>query len=99
MSKTRRQHSAEFKSRVALEAMRGIDTINAIAAKYEIHPVQVSQWKKEAESRMAEIFSKKADPAVTEMQARESKLFEKIGKLEYELDWLKKKSDELSRLP
>lgn len=99
MSKTRRQHSAEFKSRVALEAIRGIDTIAVIAAKHAVHPVQVSQWKKEAEGRMGEIFARKADPEISELKDRESKLFEKIGKLEYELDWLKKKSDQLSHLP
>jgi len=45
--KSRRRFSAEFKAEVGLEALRGVESINAIAAKFEVHPVQVSQWKKE----------------------------------------------------
>jgi transposase-like protein len=48
MSKKRRQHSPDLKARVGLEALKGIEPVHAIAAKYQVHPVQVSQWKKEA---------------------------------------------------
>ena len=51
MKKHRRKHTAEFKARIALEAIRGIDTLNEIAAKYEVHPVQVGNWKKEVSGR------------------------------------------------
>ena len=47
MKQKRRKHTAEFKAKVALEALKGMDTVNQIAAKYEVHPVQVSNWKKE----------------------------------------------------
>ncbi len=59
MTKKRRTHSAEFKARVALEALKGIKPVHQIASENEIHPVQVSQWKKELQERMAEIFGRK----------------------------------------
>ena len=57
MKRKRRQHSAEFKARVALEALRGIKTVNQIAEDNEIHPVQVSQWKTVIRERLPELFS------------------------------------------
>jgi transposase-like protein len=60
MSK-RRQHSAEFKARVALEAVKGLKTVNEIARECEVHPVQVSQWKKDRVERLPEVFGRKAD--------------------------------------
>jgi transposase len=97
MSKKRRQHNPEFKAKVGLEALKGIEPVHAIAAKHEIHPVQVSQWKKEVAERLPEVFSRKADPNVAEAKAREDELYRKIGQLEMELDWLKKKAGELER--
>lgn len=96
MSKKRRQHASELKARVALEALKGIEPIHAIASKYGVHPVQVSQWKKELLERLPEVFSRKADPGVAEAAEKEAKLYQKIGQLEVELDWLKKKSAELN---
>lgn len=90
MSKKRRQHSPELKARVGLEALKGIEPIQAIAAKYQVHPVQVSQWKKEAAKRLPEVFARKADAEAA--RAREKELFEEIGRLKMELEWLKKKS-------
>jgi len=60
MSKKRRQHSPELKVRVGLEALKGIEPVHAIAAKYQVHPVQVSQWKKEMLERLPEVFARKA---------------------------------------
>jgi transposase-like protein len=54
MSKKRRQHNPELKAKVALEALKGIEPVHAIAAKHEIYPVQVSQWKKELAERLPE---------------------------------------------
>ena len=96
MSKKRRQHSAELKARVALEALKGIEPVHAIAAKYQVHPVQVSQWKKELLERLPEVFARKAEPEVAEAARREELLYQKIGQLEVELDWLKKKSAQLN---
>jgi len=97
MSKKRRQHSAQFKAQVGLEALRGIEPVHAIAEKHEIHPVQVSQWKKEVAERLPEVFAGKADHDALAAKAREDELYRKIGRLEMELEWLKKKAGELER--
>ena len=96
MSKKRRQHSPELKVRVGLEALKGIEPVHAIAAKYQVHPVQVSQWKKEMLERLPEVFARKAPTSVAEAAEHEARLYQKIGQLEVELDWLKKKSAELN---
>jgi transposase-like protein len=96
MSKKRRQHSAELKARVALEALKGIEPVHAIAAKYQVHPVQVSQWKKELLEKLPEVFARKGPPDAAEAAQREERLYQKIGQLEVELDWLKKKSAQLN---
>jgi transposase-like protein len=97
MSKKRRQHSAQFKAQVGLEALRGIEPVHAIAARHAIHPVQVSQWKKEVGERLPEVFAGKPDADAAAAKAREQELFEQIGRLKMELEWLKKKAGELER--
>ena len=94
--KKRRQHTAEFKAKVGLEALKGIEPVHAIAVKYQIHPTQVAQWKRELLERLPEVFESKPPPSVAEAAEREARLFQKIGQLEVELDWLKKKSAELN---
>jgi transposase len=93
----RRTHSPEFKARVALEALKGIRPIHEIAADNEIHPVQVSQWKKELQERMAEIFERKNGRSkdADEEQKMIERLERKVGQLVVERDWLAKKSKEL----
>lgn len=59
MKRHRRKHTAEFKARVAIEAIRGIKTISEIAAEFEIHPVMVSSWKKEMLEHLPELFENK----------------------------------------
>ena len=97
MSKRRRQHSPDLKARVGLEALKGIEPVHAIAARYQVHPVQVSQWKKEAAERLPEVFARKADADAEAAKAREKVLYEEIGRLKMELEWLKKKAGELER--
>lgn len=97
MSKKRRQHSPEFKAKIGLEALKGIEPVHAIAAKHQVHPVQVSQWKKEVAERLPEVFTSKPDADAVTAKAREDELYRKIGRLEMELDWLKKKAGELER--
>jgi transposase-like protein len=93
--KNRRKFSPEFKAQVGLEALKGIEPIHAIAARHEVHPVQVSQWKKEMLERLPQVFAAKAPPGTSDQAAREAQLYQKIGQLEMELDWLKKKSAQL----
>ncbi len=90
MSKKRRQHSAELKAKVGLEALKGTEPIHTIASRYQVHPVQLSQWKKEAAVRLPEVFSKKSDADAEAAKDRKKELFEEIGRLKMELDWLKK---------
>ena len=97
MSKKRRQHSPDLKARVGLEALKGIEPVHAIAAKHAVHPVQVSQWKKELAARLPEVFARKPDAEAADAKAREDELYRKIGQLEMALDWLKKKAGELER--
>ena len=96
MSK-RRTHSPEFKARVAMEAISGRKTIQEIAADHAIHPIQVSQWKRQLLDGASELFirgSKSKDKE--EVQAKEAELFQQIGRLQMELEWLKRISAALT---
>jgi len=93
MKKQRRKHSGAFKAQVALEAAKGVKTINEIAADYELHPVQVSQWKKELEARLPEIVEKPNKTDNGRERQETERLERKVGQLTMELDWLKKKSE------
>jgi len=91
-TKKRKVHTAEFKAKVGLEALRGVKTINEIGQEYGVHPVQVGQWKKEILEQAKTLFEGKRGPKpVTEHESPEL-LYSEIGKLKVELDWLKKKS-------
>ena len=90
-AKKRRRHSPDFKARVALEACRGDRTVNQIASAHELAAVQVSQWKSTLTKGAADLFGRK----VTEIGDTEEitgPLYQEIGRLKMELDWLKKKS-------
>jgi transposase-like protein len=91
MSTIRNRRSPEFKAKVALEALKERRTVNEIASEMEVHPVQVSQWKKLATDGLFELFAKpkKAEGAYETLTSR---LYQEIGQLKVELDWLKKKS-------
>ena len=85
----RRRFTAEFKARVAKEALRGDRTLQQIAARHQLHPNQVSQWKRTASERLAELFERGAQPGQDEREAELRKLHEKIGQLVVERDFLK----------
>ena len=90
MSKKRRKFSPEFKARLALDAMSGEHTITQLASKYNVHPNQISKWKKQAKEGMVASFSGKAqsDQQVNEAQIQE--LHAKNGQLTIENDFLQK---------
>jgi transposase-like protein len=95
MSK-RRTHSPEFKAKVAMEAISGRKTLQEIAADHAVHPIQVSQWKKQLLEGASDLFTRgKKAQAKDESQAKEAELFQQIGKLQMELEWLKKVSTAL----
>jgi transposase-like protein len=92
MTATRKQHSPQFKARVALEAIRGEKTLSQLASQYRVHPIQIGHWKKLAVEMLPELFAdgrkRKAEPGEVEQQV----LYEEIGRLKVELDWVKKKA-------
>ena len=96
MTRKRRNHSAEFKSQVGLEALKGIKTVSEIAREYELHPVQVSQWKKEIQERLPELFGRKPEFDEKKAQKQEERLHQKIGELTIDVDFLKKKCRQLN---
>jgi transposase-like protein len=87
----RRQHSAELKARVALEAIQERRTLNEIASEHGVHPTQVSAWKRQALESLSTLFDGGAQVDGPELKRQESELFEQIGRLKMELEWLKKK--------
>ena len=88
MKNRRKKHGAEFKAKVALEAIKGVKTVNEIASQYEVHPTQVTNWKKQAIRELSGVFSGRGEKAEEELKAR---LYQQIGQLQVELEWLKKK--------
>jgi transposase-like protein len=92
MKNGRRQHSAALKAKVALEAARGLKTTNELAALYEVHPTQIAVWKKRMLEEAAGIFSDRRARGEAEGAALQGRLYEEIGRLKMELDWLKKKA-------
>lgn len=97
MKRKRRHLSAEFKARVAKEALKEEKSIQQIAQENEIAPSQVSQWKKELEERMSEIFERKnaVNKQVLHQEKRASHLERKVGQLVIEKEFLEKKCKQL----
>ena len=88
--KKRKVHSAEFKGKVGLEAVRGFRTVNEIAQQHGVHPVMVAQWKKEILARAGTLFEGKRGPKAEAAHGDDDRLYGEIGRLKTELDWLKK---------
>ncbi len=91
MSTKRRQYSAEYKFKVALEAIKGTKTLSQLASETGVHPNQISQWKGQLLDEGPSVFRRNGDPSQREVQKREAELYEQIGRLKMELDWLGKK--------
>ena len=87
----KRKFTDEFKAKVALEAIKGERTVAEIAARYEVHPNQIAQWKKQLFENAAGVFSKKQDPRVKELEKQNDMMLKKIGQKELEIEWVKKK--------
>ena len=92
--KKRKVHTAEFKAKVGLEAVRGVKTMSEIAQAYGVHPVMVGQWKKEILEQTKVLFETKRGPKPVDENASEDRLYGEIGRLKMEVDWLKKKLGE-----
>jgi transposase len=89
--KSRRKFTAEFKAKVILEALKERSTIEELARKYELHPTQINNWKREAVANMAAVFSADKTEGSADKEQQTEKLYAQIGQLKVENDFLKKK--------
>jgi transposase-like protein len=91
MTTPRKQYSPKFKAKVAVEAIRGERTLSQLASQYHVHPVQIGQWRKTALEQLAELFVDRRSRKQADHDSEKDALYEQIGRLKVELDWLKKK--------
>lgn len=96
MGRKRRQFSSQFKFTVALEAVKGQKTVNEIASEYNVHPSQVGIWKKQLLAEGPGVFDGHGARDLQEQVTRETELYEQIGRLKMELEWLKKKASQFN---
>jgi transposase-like protein len=92
MARQRNHYTADFKAKVALAAIKGQQTVNEIAATYSVHPNQVVQWKKQVLEVLPDVFSNRRVRRTQDEEALQARLYQQIGQLKVELDWLKKKA-------
>ena len=96
--KKRKVYDDNFKARVALEAIKGEQTISEIAGKFEVHPNQIIKWKKQLLENVSSLFSKQKDPEIEELKKLLEELYKKIGKQNIELEFLKKKYKQIQNM-
>lgn len=96
MTRVRKTFSIEFKAKVALEAIKGYKSINELAREYQVHPNAISNWKKQMLESLPGIFENKRGPRTEIDPDLPDQLYKQIGKLQVELDWLKKKFNNIS---
>ncbi len=94
MRREKRTLTGAFKAKIALEALQEKKTITQLASEYDVHPNQISAWKKQLLEQSSHIFERAAEEKDDSKEKEMEKLFHKIGKLTVENDWLKKKSEQ-----
>jgi transposase-like protein len=92
MPEKRKRHTAEFKAKVALEALKGLKTMTELASNFQVHPTQISQWKRQAADGLPGVFQGSSARPESSVEAITAPLYEQIGRLQMELGWLKKKA-------
>ncbi len=100
MRKKRRQHSAEFKTKVAIEAIKEQKTLSQICEQYELHANQISDWKKTVMDNVSQLFTtgeKKKETTAVDIEALQAPYLEQIGLLQMEVSFLKKKLKQLGQ--
>lgn len=93
----RRRHSSAFKAQVALEALKGQQTLNELASQFGVQPVQIAQWKRQLVDASAAICEGGAGRRDRDQEQLVEQLYQQIGQLKVEMDWLRKKG--VARLP
>ena len=91
MAGKRKHHTAAFKAQVALAALKGDKTVNELASQFGVHPTLIHTWKKQLLAGADQVFSNGAKAGSGDVEAEKTELFEQIGRLKMELEWLKKK--------
>lgn len=97
MKTVRKRYSGEFKARVALEVVKGQRTLNEIASEHNLHPNLLLQWKKQLLDSLSAVFADKRCKEQKAQEEHEAQLYQQIGQLKVEVDWLKKKAGVLER--
>lgn len=92
---SKKSFTATFKSKVAIEALKGNKTINELASEFEVHPSQVKTWKQQLVEESEKIFSNKKDKKEALISEERDRLYAQVGRLSVELEWLKKKTGHL----
>ncbi len=92
MSEQRKRYDAEFKAKVALEAIKEEKTLAQLGSEYRVHPNQIAQWKKQLLETLPTLFSDKRKKVEKEGEDLQAELYKQIGQLKVENEWLKKKS-------
>lgn len=91
MGRKRKNHSSEFKAKVALEAVKGVHSVSELAARYKVHPTQITQWKKQLTEHASQLFVRGAAGAAPDEETLTAPLYQEIGRLKMEVDFLQKK--------
>jgi transposase-like protein len=96
MAQKRKQYSGQFKFKIALEAAKGTKTMSQLASETGVHPTQIGQWKRQLLEEGVEFFSHNGNGKEQRDEKVEAELYEQIGRLKMELEWVKKKAAQFS---
>lgn len=89
--KSRKRYDDAFKAKVAVEAVKGEKTISELSGQFGVHPNQIVLWRKQLLEKAADVFSRKKDPKIDELESLVDTLYRKIGQQDIDLEFLKKK--------
>lgn len=92
MARQRRRFSADFKAKLAIEAIKGQRTLAELAGEHQVHANQITAWKKQLLESLPEVFGRRRVEDASRQEELVARLYQQIGQLKVELDWLKKKS-------